>query len=143
MKYTVEPNKFGNSQSLVERYRQTESGISKFNIKVRKSDLAVIDRLAELSGRSRAYILNDLVQMSLVEMLKAMREDDEDFAALLALYVDKKCGKSEASIDGWSAELFGVQSYAAQNYWVQREIQGDEPSDKYQELLRRIKAVKK
>ena len=143
MKYTVEPDKFGNGQSLVERYRQIESGISKFNIKVRKSDLALIDRLAELSGRSRAYILNDLVQMSLVEMLKAMREDDEDFAALLALYVDKRCGKNEASIDGWSAELFGVESYWAQNYWIQHKIQGHEPSDKYQELLRRIKAVKK
>lgn len=143
MKYKVERDKFGDGESLVARYKPTDSGNAKFNIKVRKSDLALIDRLAELSGRSRAYILNDLVQMSLVGMMQAMRDDDEDFAALLALYADKKCGKNEASIDGWSAALFGVESYWAQNYWIQHETQGHEPSEKYQELLRRIKAAKK
>jgi hypothetical protein len=72
-----------------------------------------------------------------------MRDDDEYCAALLALSVAQKCGKSEASVDGWSAALFGVDSYRAQNYWVQRKMDGHQPSGKYQELHRRIKAVKK
>lgn len=143
MKYTIELDKLGDGTSLVERYKPRDAGNAKFNIKVRKSDLRLIDRLAELSGRSRAYVLNDLVQSILLEMIHEMRDDDEDFAALLALYVDQKCGKSEASVNGWSAALFGVDSYRAQNYWVQREMDGHQPSGKSLELLRRIKAVKK
>ena len=143
MKYTIELDKFGDGTSLVERYKTREAGNAKFNIKVRKSDLRVIDRLAERSGRSRAFVLNDLVQSILVEMIREMHGDDEDFAALLALYVDQKCGKSQASLDGWSAALFGVDSTRAQYYWVQFGMDGHEPSGKYQELLRRIKSVKK
>lgn len=143
MKYTIELDKFGDGASLVERYKTRDAGNAKFNIKVRKSDLLLIDRVAELSGRSRAYVLNDLVQGILVEMIHEMRDDDEDFAALLALYVDQKRGKSEASVDGWSAALFGVDSYRAQNYWVQRELHGYQSSEKQQELRRRIKALKK
>lgn len=143
MEYTIGLDKFGDETSLVERYKPRDAGNTKFNIKVRKSDLRLIDRLAELSGRSRAYVVNALIQNILVEMIHEMRNDDEDFAALLALYVDKQCGKSQASVDGWSAALFGVESYGAKNYWVQREIEGHLPSEKYQELLRRIKGVKK
>jgi hypothetical protein len=143
MKNTIELDKFGDATSLVERFKAHDGGTAKFNIKVRKSDLRLIDRLAELSGRSRAYVVNALIQNILVEMIHEMRDDDEDFAALLALYVDKQCGKSQASVDGWSAALFGVDSYGAQNYWVQREIEEHQPSEKYQELLRRIKGVKK
>ena len=143
MKHAIELDKFGDGTSLVERYKPRDAGNGKFNIKVRTSDLRLIDRLAELSGRSRAYVLNDLVQNILVEMIHEMRDDDEDFAARLALYVDRKCGKSVASVDGWSAALFGVDSYRAQNYWVQREMDGQKPSGKDLELLRRIGAVKK
>ena len=143
MKYAIEIEKFGDGPSLVEQYKPREAGNTKFNIKVRKADLRLVDGLAELSGRSRAYLLNGLVQNILVDMIHEMRDDDEDFAALLALYVDQKCGKRADSVDGWSAALFGLDSYRAQNYWVQREVHGYQPSEKHQELLRRIKALKK
>ena len=143
MKYTIELDKFGDSTSLVERFKPRDAGNAKFNIKVRKSDLRLIDRLAELSGRSRAYVLNDLVQSILVEMLHEMHRDDPDFAALLARYVDDKCGKSTASVDGWSAAIFGVDSSRAQYYWHQFGQEGHEPSGKCQELFQRIKSVKK
>lgn len=143
MKYAITLEKLGDGPSLVERYKPGEAGNAKFNVKVRKSDLRLIDKVAELSGRSRAFIVNDLVQDILVDMIHQMRDDDEDFAALLALYVDRKCGKSERSVDGWSAALFGVSSYLAENYWVQRELDGREPSEKQRELLRRMKAMNK
>lgn len=138
MKYTIEPEKFGDEPSLVEQYRPREAGPAKFNIKVRKADLRLIDRLAELSGRSRAYFINGLVQDILVEMLREMRDDDEDFAALLALYTDQKCGKNQLSTDGWSAALFGLQP---SNMYMADDSR--QPSEKHQELLRRIRALKK
>ena len=139
----IDLTKFGDEPSLVERFTPREAGNSKFNIKVRKSDLSLIDRLAELTGRSRAFILNALVQSSLVEMLQELRQEDEDSAALLALYVDRKLGKSEESTDGWSAALFGLESYFAKSYWLQHQLDDYEPSDKYQKVLRRIQALKK
>ena len=143
MTYRIDLTKFGDEPSLVERFTPREAGNSKFNIKVRKSDLSLIDRLAELTGRSRAFILNALVQSSLVEMLQDLREEDEDSAALIALYVDRKLGKSEGSIDGWSAGMFGLESYAANSYWLRHEADDYEPSDKFKEILRRMKAPKK
>ena len=143
MTYQIDLTKFGDGPSLVERFTPRDAGTSKFNIKVRKSDLILIDRLAELTGRSRAFILNALVQSSLVEMLQELREEDEDSAALLALYVDRKLGKSQGSTDGWSAALFGLESYLANSYWLKNGRGDFEPSDKYKEVLRRIKALKK
>ena len=138
MKYKIVSEKFGGEPSLVEQYRPREAGQARFNIKVRTADLRLIDRLAELSGRSRSYLLNSLVQDILVEMLHEMRDDDEHFAALLALHTDKKCGKNELSVDGWSAALFGLQP---RNIYMPDE--SHRPSEKHQELLRRIEEQKK
>ena len=143
MNYQIDLTKFGDERSLVERFTPREAGNSKFNIKVRKSDLSLIDRLAELTGKSRAFILNSLVETCLVEMLDEMHEEDEDSAALLALYVDRKIGKSERSTNGWSAALFGVESYSATSYWLRHESDDYKPSNKYYEVARRIKALKK
>ena len=143
MTYRIDLTKFGDEPSLVERFTPRAVGNSKFNIKVRKSDLSLIDRLAELTGRSRAFILNALVQGSLVEMLQEMHEEDEDSAALLALYVDGKLGMDKFSLDGWSAGMFGLHSYATNSYWLRHEEDDYEPSDKYKEILRRMKALKK
>ena len=143
MTYRINLTNFGDEPSLVERFTPREAGNSKFNIKVRKSDLTLIDRLAELTGRSRSFILNVLVQSSLVEMLKELREEDEDSAALIALYVDQKLGKSQGSTDGWTAALFGLESYEANSYWLRNQRSDFEPSDKYKEVHRRIKALQK
>lgn len=142
MAYTTNPEAFGNGRSLADRLKRREAGNAKFNIKVRKSDLRLIDHLADLAGRSRAHVLSALVQSILLEMLQAMREEDEDSAALLARHVDQTLGKSEESTDGWSAALFGLESYFAKSYWLQHDA-NYEPSEKYKEMLRRIEAVAK
>lgn len=137
MTYRIDLEMFGDEPSLVEQYKPREAGNAKFNIKVRKTDLLMIDRVAELSGRSRAYVLNDIVRNILVDMLHEMHDDDEgkDFAALLAHYVDKKCGKGWLAVDGWSAALFGLQT---QNLYNPDE---NHQGEKHQELLRRIEAL--
>lgn len=137
-------NSFGDGSSLVDLYTPRETGNTKFNVKVRKSDLRLIDKLAELSGRSRSFILNDLVKTILLEILWAMHEDDEDSAALFARYVDQKCGKPWDSVDGWAAQMFGLESYFAKSYWLKHEVDEKyEPSAKYNEIQRRIEALKK
>lgn len=142
MEYAIDLQAFGDGLSIAERLKPRKIANAKFNIKVRKSDLRLIDRLAELAGRSRAHVLDGLVQSILLEMLQEMREEDEDSAALLALYVDQKLGKSRDSTDGWSAALFGLESYLAKSYWLQHDG-SYESSEKYKEVLRRIKALKK
>jgi hypothetical protein len=138
MNYKIDLEKFGDGPSLVERFKPREDGAEKFNIKVRKSDLLLIDKLAELSGRSRAFILNNLVRTILEEMLDVMNEKAEDFAALFASYVDQKCGKHKLSVDGWSAALFGLQP---KNIYMPDE--NHQPSEEHQDLYRRIQAPKK
>lgn len=137
-------NLFGVESSLVDYYTPRETGSTKFNIKVRKSDLRLIDKLAELSGRSRSFILNDLVKTILLENLWAMQEDDEDSAALFVRYVDHKCGKAWDAVDGWAAQMFGLESYYAKSYWLRHETNENyDPGAKFVEIQRRIKALKK
>lgn len=143
MTYHFDLTKFGDGRSFVERFKSRELGNSKFNIKVRKTDLSLIDRLAELTGKSRAFILNALVQNILMDMLHERYEEDDDSAALLALYADQKLGKSESSTDGWSAALFGLESYFAKSYWLRHDDDNYEPSEEYWEITRRIQALKK
>jgi hypothetical protein len=137
MTYRIDLTKFGDEPSLVEQNKPREAGNAKFNIKVRKADLDLIDRIAELSGRSRAYLLNDIVQNILVDMLHEMQDDDEGFAALLAHQVDKRCGKDWLAVDGWSAALFGLQPKNLYNPDESRQ------SEKHKELLRRIEGINK
>ena len=143
MTYRIDLTKFGDGRSLIDRTNIPAVGNAKFNIKVRQSDLRLIDDLVEICGTSRASVLNDMVRSILIEMLQEMREEDEDSAALLALYVDEKLGKNEASTDGWSAALFGLESYFARSYWIAHDSDDYEPSEKYWEIKRRIQALKK
>lgn len=137
-------NTFGGGRSLVDLYTPRETGNTKFNVKVRKSDLRLIDKLAEASGRSRSFILNDLVKNILVENLWAMHENDEDSAALFARYVDQKCGKAWDAVDGWTAQMFGLESYFAKSYWLKHETDDSyDPGAKYTEMQRRIEALNK
>ena len=142
MTYRIDPEKFGDGRSLYDRAKSREDSNAKFNIKVRRSDLRLIDHLAEHAGASRATTLNNIVSSILLEKLQEMRNDDEDSAALLALYADEKLGKSEESTDGWSAALFGLESYFAKSYWLQHEQDDFVPSEKYWELKRRIHGLK-
>lgn len=142
MKYELNKAMFGDQRSFVEQVKGKEPSNSKFNIKIRKDDLRVIDAVSELAGKPRSSIVVNLVNNILSDMLHAMAEDDKDAAALLARYADQKIGKDYDDIDGWSAAVFGVTSYDAVGYWMARPDDYD-PGDKYREMLRRIKELKK
>ncbi len=92
---------------------------------------------AELTVRSRASLLNDLVEDILERMLWDLHNDDRSSAAILAAYVDAKCGKSD-QLDGWVAQLPGAVAFSS-------DLILDEAgtSDKSSEILRRMKAVGK
>jgi hypothetical protein len=136
MKYKLDMELFGDHASLVDRYKPHETNNNaKFNIKVRSADLGLMDRLAELTGRSRASLLNDIVENILERMLQASYNDDKRSAALLAAYADMRSGKYN-ELDGWTAHLPGSIAFST-------EILLDHlpSSDKSDEMDRRIKAL--
>lgn len=142
MKYELNKAMFGDGRSMVEQTKTKEVSSSKFNIKIRKDDLRLIDTVSELAGKPRSAIVVSLVKDILHDMLETMAVDEKDAAALLALYADEKHGKDYQDTDGWSAAVFGVTSYNAIGYWMARPNDYD-PGDKYREIARRIEEVKK
>lgn len=130
--YKLDKKMFGDMKSLVDRYNPPETSNAKFNIKVRAADWRVMEELAELTGRSRAFLMNDLVENILEGMLEGLYNDDKPSAAVLAAYVDMKCGKS-GDLDGWVAQLPGAIAFDSELYMHE---QGD--SNKSDEILRRI-----
>jgi len=150
MKYQLEKEAFGDKASLVDRFKPDGTSNAKFNIKVREADWLLMKRLAALTGRSRTFILNDLVESILERELRKMAEDDKDSAAVLARHVDLECGTFDC-FNGWSAEVFGrnvsfvddegLAVFEQDYYWG--TFEKDKASPKANELIRRIKAAKK
>jgi hypothetical protein len=149
MKYELDKTMFGDKKCLVDRYQQPRSSNAKFNIKVRAADLKLMERLAELTGRTRPSLLNDLVENILERELQKMAEDDKDSAAVLARHVDLVCGVFDC-FSGWSAKVFGRNVYGEDDegnliyeqdyYWGTFEEGTASPMAN--ELIRRIRAKK-
>ena len=142
MKYKIDTSMFGDGRSMVEQTKAKEVSGSKFNIKIRKSDLRLIDKVSELAGKPRSSIAVSLVNDILEGMLLTMARDDKDSAALLALHADEKNDKHYLDLDSWSTLVFGAVSYEAQAYWASRPDDYD-PGDNYREILRRIETLNK
>lgn len=150
MKYKLDKEAFGDKASLVDRFTPADTSNAKFNIKVRAADWRLMERLGELTKRSRSFILNDLVESILERQLQNMAEDDKDSAAVLARHVDESCGTFDC-FNGWSAEVFGrnvsfvddegLAVFEQDYYWG--TFEKDKASPKANELIRRIKAAKK
>ena len=149
MKYELDKTMFGDKKCLVDRYQQPRSSNAKFNIKVRAADLKLMERLAELTGRTRPSLLNDLVENILERELQKMAEDDKDSAAVLARHVDLVCRVFDC-FSGWSAKVFGRNVYGEDDegnliyeqdyYWGTFEEGTASPMAN--ELIRRIRAKK-
>jgi hypothetical protein len=137
MKYEIDKKMFSDESSLVARYKLAEGSAAKFNIKVRAADLSLMKKVADMTDRTRAFILNDIVENILVRMLLHLYNDDKPSAAVLAAYVDTKCGKSD-QLDGWVAQLPGAVVISSD-----LTLREAGTSDKSSEILRRIKAAKK
>jgi hypothetical protein len=150
MKYKLDKDMFGDKPSLVERFKSDDTSNAKFNIKVRAADWRLMERLAELTGRSRAFILNDLVENILTRQIQRMAQDDKDSAAVLARHVDLACGTFDC-FNGWSAEVFGRNVYFEDEegkavfeqdyYWG--TFQAGKASPQANDLIRRIEAARK
>lgn len=137
MKYELDKTMFSDKNSLVARYKLPEGSNAKFNIKVRAADLRLMNKLADETGRTRAFILNDIVESILERTLLDLYNDDKPSAVALAAYVDTKCGKFD-HLDGWVAKLPGAVAISTDMIWDEAGT-----SDKSSEILRRIKAAMK
>jgi len=140
----VKETEFGDEASLIERYKPLqELPLPKLNLKMRKSDIRIVDSVADQAGTTRLQILSGLVKEVLLRMLKEMGEKDRHCAYLLAKIADMKSGHDRALRAGWSALLFADDKHH-DYYWTQ-EFPDDDTSDKlsrqYKELFARLKTL--
>lgn len=139
----IKKAEFGNEVSLIERYKPPqELPPPKLNLKMRKSDIRIVDRIATQAGTTRSHILNDLVKAVLLRMLNEMHTKDRHCAYLLAKVADRKSGHDQGQRSGWSTHLFDDDEYYSY-YWGQ-ELPSDEANDRlskeYRELAARLLA---
>ena len=70
---SIDMSKFGNE---VLNCRQ-DNDARKYNIKIKKSDLYLIEEIANLEGTSRAEIINSLIKNYLEKALTEIKEDND------------------------------------------------------------------
>jgi len=137
----IEKSKFGNEASLIERCRpQKERPPPKLNLKMRKSDVRIVDSIATQAKTTRLKILNELVEAVLRRMLNEMHTKDHHCAYLLARVADMKSGHDQGQRSGWQAHLFADDEYH-NYYWNQEWPSADdnnELSKEYRELFARL-----
>lgn len=133
---------FGDEASLTERCKPPQELLPpKLNLKMRKSDLRIVDRIAAQAKTTRSQILNDLVEVVLRRMLDELRSKDRHCAHLLAKAADIKAGHDEGQRSGWSTHLFADDE--DHDYYWDQELPSVEANDRlskeYKELLARLK----
>jgi hypothetical protein len=137
----IKKAEFGNEVSLIERYKPPqELPPPKLNLKMRKSDIRIVDSIATQAKTTRLQILNDLVEAVLLRMLHEMRTKDRHCAYLLARVADMKSGHDQGQRSGWQAHLFDDDEYH-NYYWNQEWDSADdnnEFSKEYRELFARL-----
>jgi hypothetical protein len=134
MPYTINREKFLSGQSLVEAYQSAkEAPMPKLNVKIRKSDLRIIDSISKQSGVPRSQILNAMIESVVKKMLHDLAVDDKDCAALVAKYADTLSGVSFRSKESWSDVVFEDRNRSLEQYYEQelRERPRDGFSDQY------------
>lgn len=70
---SIDMSKFENEESTVT----TDNETKKYNIKIKKQDLVLIDEIANLEGASRTEIINKLISSYLVKTLLTIKEEGE------------------------------------------------------------------
>ena len=138
----IKNEKFGSEASLVERCKPPQELLPpKLNLKMRKSDLRIVDRIATEAKTTRSQILNQIVELVIRRMLDEMQSKDRHCAYLLAKAADIKAGHDERQRLGWSAYLFDNDEY--HDYYWGGELPSEETNEKlskeYRELVARLK----
>ena len=145
MPYALNYEKFSKGQSLVAAYRSAkETPMPKVNVKIRKSDLRIIDSISEHSGTPRSQILNAMIESVLKTMLEDLAADDKDCGALLAAQADAISGVSYRSKDSWSDVVFEAPNNSLAHYY-DLELPtrpSDSFSDQFQTLTERLSKAK-
>ncbi len=118
MPYEINQEKFAEGPSLVEVYQSAkETPMPKLNIKIRKSDLRILDSISKRSGTPRSQILNSMIESVIKKMLQDLAEDDRDCAALVAAYADEISGVSYRSRESWSDVVFKERNSTLMKYY--------------------------
>lgn len=137
----IEKSKFGSEASLIERCRpQKQRPPPKLNLKMRKSDVRIVDSIATQAKTTRLQILNELVEAVLRRMLNEMHTKDRHCAYLLARVADVKSGHDQGRLSGWQEHLFADDEHH-NDYWNQEWQSADdnnELSKEYRELAARL-----
>ncbi|MBB6600322.1 hypothetical protein [Luteimonas sp. MC1825] len=107
MPYEINREKFAEGPSLVEVYQSAkEIPMPKLNVKIRTSDLRILDSISRQSGTPRSQILNSMIESVIVAMIQDLAKDDPDCAALVAKQADAIGGTEYMSKGSWSDMLF-------------------------------------
>lgn len=126
MPYKINLEKFADGPSLVDFYNAAkETPMPKLNVKIRKSDLRILDSISKQSGTPRSQILNSMIETVIEEMLQDLAKDDKHCAALVAKHADAIAGVNYMSRGSWSDTLFYALN-ADLNYYYGPELEDAE-----------------
>ena len=145
MPYEINHEKFADGPSLVELYQSArEAPMPKLNVKIRTSDLRIIDSIAKQSGTPRSQILNAVIESITRKVLKDLADDDLDCAVLLAQHADSISGVSFRTRGGWTDAVFDGQELPFQQYFDLDlpDRQKDSFSDQFRVLAERFAKAK-
>lgn len=144
MPYKIDHEKFADGPSLVKIYQsRKETPMPKLNVKIRKSDLRILDSISRQSGTPRSQILNSMIESVIGTMLQDIAEDDPDCAALVAKHADAISGTHYRSMGSWSDTLFVGSNPRLDHYYAielpdKQRMGGITDPDKYQMLAERF-----
>jgi hypothetical protein len=86
----------------------SQESLKKFNMRIHKTDLKMIDELAKRDGVSRALLLNKLIYRIIETFLKSFKNEDFEARILLIKEVDKLNGVDALRNpeDSWFSDIF-------------------------------------
>lgn len=120
MPYEINHEKFAEGRPLVEVYQSVKTPMPKLNVKIRKSDLRILDNISRQSGTPRSQILNSMIDSLLGTMLLDIAKDDLDCAALVAKQADAFADIDYMNRGSWSDMLFYTLDLDMNNYYGQQ-----------------------
>lgn len=119
MTYEIDHEKFADGPSLVEVYQSAkESPMPKLNVKIRKSDLRILDSISRQSGTPRSQILNSMIESVIGAMIQDIAKDDKDCAALVSKHADAISGTHYMSTGSWSDMFFDGSNPRLDHYYA-------------------------
>lgn len=118
MEYSIDKTRYLDGKPLVQYFQDAKDPpMPKMNMKIRKSDLRIIDSVASQSGTPRSHVLNTMIERILGDMLRELASDDQDCAALVALHADQACGANYEARGSWSDQVFDGPNHDLFGYY--------------------------